>query len=110
MPKFPKFEYNWRYVSIYGGVPSLFVKFSRRSKNIKFVNTSIFGKKNRKIWKTEKLREKNVESMDKKLSDKNDHERHDIFPPPRFACSVVAFDFPLLYIYSVYAVSVLSAR
>ena len=28
--------------------------------------------KNRKIWKIEKSREKNVENMDKKLSDKND--------------------------------------
>ena len=39
-----KFENNWRYVSIYGGVLSLFVKFSR-SKKIKFVKFHIFGKK-----------------------------------------------------------------
>ena len=32
----------------------------------------LFGKKNRKIWKIEKLREKNVGNMDEKLSDKND--------------------------------------
>ena len=42
---FPKFGNNWRYVSTYGGVLSLFVKFSR-TKNIKFVNIPIFGKKN----------------------------------------------------------------
>ena len=30
------------------------------------------GGKNRKIWKVEKLREKNVEKLGKKLSDKND--------------------------------------
>ena len=29
-------------------------------------------KKNRNIWKIEKLREKNIENLDKKLSDKND--------------------------------------
>ena len=43
-PNFPKCGNNWRYVSIYGGVLSLFVKFSR-SKNIKFVTIPIFGKK-----------------------------------------------------------------
>ena len=43
-PKFPKFGNNWTYVSIYGGVLSLFVKFSK-SKNIKFVTIPIFGKK-----------------------------------------------------------------
>ena len=72
-PKFPKFGNNWRYVSIYGGVLPPFVKFSRRIKNIKFVNIPILGKnKTRKICKIEKLSEKNVEEMDKKLSDKND--------------------------------------
>ena len=44
-PKIPKLGINWRYVSIYGGVLSLFVNFSRRIKNIKFVNIPIFGKK-----------------------------------------------------------------
>ena len=39
--KIPLFGNNWRYVSIYGGVLSLFVKFSR-SKNIKFVNIPTF--------------------------------------------------------------------
>ena len=53
-------------VSIYGGVLSLFVNFSR-TKNI---NIPILGKKNKKTWKS-KLREKNVEKLDKKLSDKN---------------------------------------
>ena len=41
---FQSLEKNWTYVSIYGGVLSLFVKFSK-SKNIKFVNIPIFGKK-----------------------------------------------------------------
>ena len=41
-----------------------------RSRNIKFVNISIFGKKNRNIWKFEKLRETNFENLVKKLSDK----------------------------------------
>ena len=47
------------------------MKFSR-SKNIKFVNIPIVGKKNRKIWKIVTLREKYVEKLEKKLSDKND--------------------------------------
>ena len=74
MPTFLELFGNNRryYVSIYGGVLSLFVKFFR-TKNIKFVNIPIFiWKKNRKIWKIEKLREKNVENLDKKLSDRND--------------------------------------
>ena len=44
-PFFPKCGNNRRYVSIYGGVLSLFVKFSR-SKKIKFVQFHIY------IWKT----------------------------------------------------------
>ena len=40
------------------------MKFPRR-KNIKFVNIPIFGKKNRKIWKIEKLLENNVENLEK---------------------------------------------
>ena len=64
-PNFSKFGNNWRYVSMYGGVLSLFVKFSG-SKNIKFVNIPIFGKKTGKIWKIEKLREKHVEKLGKK--------------------------------------------
>ena len=48
------------------------MKFSR-TKNIKFVDIPIFGKKKQeKIWKIEKLREKKVENLGKKLSDKND--------------------------------------
>ena len=58
-PKIPKFGNNRRYVSRYGGVQSLFVKFSR-TKNIKFVDIPIFGKNPRKVWKIEKLREKNA--------------------------------------------------
>ena len=59
-------------MSIYGGVLSLFVKLSR-TKNIKFVNIPIYyGEKNRKIGRIEKLREKNVKKMGKKLSDKNE--------------------------------------
>ena len=43
-----------------------------RTKNIKLVNIPISGKKqSRKIWKIEKLREKNVENLDEKLSDEN---------------------------------------
>ena len=67
---------------IYGGVLSLFVKFSI-TKNIKFVKIPIFGMKNRKTWKTEKLREKMSKiwtessplkkvTFDNKLSHKND--------------------------------------
>ena len=72
-PKFPKFGNSRSGASIYGGVLSLFVKFSR-TKNIELVNIPIFGKKSRKIWKIEKLREKNVENLEKKLFDKNDPE------------------------------------
>ena len=56
------------YVSIYGGVLSLFVKLSR-SKNIEFVkfHTYILEKKIRKIWKNENLREKNVKKLEKAL-------------------------------------------
>ena len=43
-PEFPKFENIGRYVSRYGGVLSLFVKFSRRKK-IRSVNFHVFGKK-----------------------------------------------------------------
>ena len=49
-----------------------------RSKKIKFVKFHIIGKKIRKIWKIrkiEKLREKNVETKGKKLSDRNDPNR-----------------------------------
>ena len=66
-PNFPKFGNNRRYVSIYGGVLSRFVKFSRTKNYInKFVNIPIFGKK-QEIWKSEKLREKNVEIWKKDL-------------------------------------------
>ena len=44
-PYFPKFGYNWRYVSIYGGVLSPFVKFSRSIK-INLVKFHTFWKKN----------------------------------------------------------------
>ena len=45
---------------------SIFAKFSRRSKNIKFVEVHIFGRiKITKIWKTKKMREKNMEIMEK---------------------------------------------
>ena len=57
LPIFSKFGNNWRYVSIYGGVLSLFVKFSR-SKNFKFVKFHILEEKIRKMWKIEKLGEK----------------------------------------------------
>ena len=65
---YPKYGNNRRYLAyiciIYGGVLSLFVKFSRRSKKTSSFNfTHLFVKKNRKIWKIEKLREKNVEKM-----------------------------------------------
>ena len=36
------------------------------------------GKKNGKIWKTEEMREKNIENMEKKLSDKNDPNRRGV--------------------------------
>ena len=64
---FPKFGKNGDiYQARYGGVLSLFVKFSTRKKN-KFVELHIFGRKKiRKIWKIEKLRENNVEIMAKK--------------------------------------------
>ena len=57
--------------SINGDVLPLFVKFSRRSKKNKFVKFHKFGKKNSKTWKIGKLREKRVENMGEKLSDKN---------------------------------------
>ena len=59
-------------INIRGGVLSLFVKFSR-TKNIKFANIPIFGKKSRKIWEVEKIaRKKSRKFGGKKLSDKND--------------------------------------
>ena len=57
---------------MYAGVLSLFVKFSRRSKNIKFVNIPIFVKKTGKYGRFEKLREEMTKIWKKKLSDKND--------------------------------------
>ena len=48
------------------------MKFSN-TKNVKFVNIPVlFRKKNRNIWKIEKLIEENVEILEEKLSDKND--------------------------------------
>ena len=65
---FQKFGNNWRYASIYGGVLSLFVKFSTRKK-IKFVEFHTFGKKKiRKILRIETLREANVENLEEKKS------------------------------------------
>ena len=52
-----KCENNRRYVPMDGGVLSLFVKFSG-IENTKFDNIPIFGNKNRKIWKIEKLGKK----------------------------------------------------
>ena len=66
------FRNNWRHVSIYGGVLSLFVIFYR-SKNIKFVKFHIFGKsKPGKYGKLKNCAKQNVEIIGKKLSDKND--------------------------------------
>ena len=59
---------NWRHVSIYGGVLSLFVKFSQEAKKSSPLGFTYLEKKNRKIWKIEKLREKNVEIMGGKNS------------------------------------------
>ena len=70
-PDFLKFGSNWRYVSIYGGVLSLYVEIFSSNKN-KYVKFHVFGKKNRKIWEIEKLREKNMEIMGEKLSDNKD--------------------------------------
>ena len=52
-------------VSIYGGVLSRFVKFSKKkSKKIKFVKFHTFiWKKNQENWKNEKLREQNIENL-----------------------------------------------
>ena len=61
------FGNNWSYVSIHGGALSLFVEFSR-SKTNKFVKLHTLKKINRKIYKIEKLREKNVENMERKKS------------------------------------------
>ena len=63
--KFPKFGNNWRYISIYGGVLSLLVKFSR-SKNIKFVNFPIFEKKKQKNMEDWKVARKNCRQFGKK--------------------------------------------
>ena len=60
-PDFLKFGSNWRYVSIYGGVLSLYVEIFSSNKN-KFVKFHVFGKKKtgrsgrlkncaKKIWK-----------------------------------------------------------
>ena len=68
---FQSLEIIGGYVSIYVGVLSLFVKFSRSQKTSSF-KLYVVGKKPRKIWKIEKLREKNVEIMGKKKSDKKD--------------------------------------
>ena len=43
-------------------------------RNQKYVNIPIIGEKNRKIWKTEKLHEKNVEKLEKKLSYKTKNQ------------------------------------
>ena len=72
-PLFPKFGntsryiYIYIYVSICGGLLPLLVKFSRRSKNMKFVKFHIIYMENkiRITWKIEKLREKNVEIVEK---------------------------------------------
>ena len=74
-----RFFHNFLSLEIIGGMyhirrrsVTIFLKFSR-TQNIKFVNIPIFGKKKpRKWWKIEKLREKNVENLEKKLTDKND--------------------------------------
>ena len=74
-PKNSKFGNNWRYVSIYGGVLPLFVKFSR-PKNIKFVNIPIFGKKKSgKYGRLKNCAKKLSKFWKKKLSDKNDAKK-----------------------------------
>ena len=42
-PYFSKFRNNWRFVSRYGGLPSLFVKSPEEAKN-RLVNHHILGK------------------------------------------------------------------
>ena len=70
-PLFPKFGNSWRYVSIYGGVLSLFVKFSR----IKISSSLTFQYLEKKTGKYGRLRncaKKMSGIWKKKLSDKND--------------------------------------
>ena len=54
-----------------------------RDKNVENLGEKLSDKndlkKNRKIWKIEKLRETNVENLGKKLSDKNDPLRSFFF-------------------------------
>ena len=63
-PNFPQFGNNWRYLSIYGGVLSLFVKISR-SKNFKFVNIPIFGKKTGKYGRLKNCAKKMSKNWEK---------------------------------------------
>ena len=62
-PEFPKFGNNWRLVSRYGGVLSLYIReiLQKKEKTGLLNFTYICGKKSRKIWKMKKLREKNME-------------------------------------------------
>ena len=68
-PIFPKFGNIWRYVSIHGGVTIR--EILQKKQKINFVKFHILyiylEKKIRKIWKIEKLRETNVEIMEKTL-------------------------------------------
>ena len=82
-PKFPKFGNNrriFRYVSIHGGVLSLFVKFSR-TKNTKFVNIPIFGKKTGKYGRLKNCAKKTSKNWEKSS-------------PIRMTLSLVDFDTP----------------
>ena len=69
-PEFPKFANNWRCVSRYGGVLSIFAKFSRNEKNQVLLNfTYLGGKKQENRGRVKQLREKNMGKMGKRLSD-----------------------------------------
>ena len=71
-PEFPRFDNNWRYVSKYGGVLSLFVKFSRSKKIRKVKYIMHLEEKNGKILKVKKMREKIWKLREKRISHKND--------------------------------------
>ena len=69
-PEFPKFGNSWTCVSKYRGVLSQVVEFVKSKKTGMLYFTFIWEIAN--IWKIQKLREKSMESMKKKASNKND--------------------------------------
>ena len=76
-PKIPKFGNNWRYVSIYGGILSLFVKFCR-SKNLKFVTIPILKKRkqeNMEDWRIARKKCRNFGKEPTEITGKPKHNK-----------------------------------